>query len=185
MMSRPPPWPTSALLAVGITIVLSVLGGCNKASPPDPTDEAQIHGARGYAARGTDWLNKKEYDKAIADFDQAIRLDPKFAPAYHNRGLAWWHQKEYDRAIADYSEAIRLDPKDAAAYYNRGNAWSDKKEYDKALADYSEVIRFDPRYAPPTTTAPGSGRRVPMRSTAMASGPSSRRPRRASCRSGR
>jgi tetratricopeptide (TPR) repeat protein len=119
MMSRSSPWPTAALLAAGIALALSVLGGCNKASRPDPTDEAQIHGAR-----GADWLNKKEYDKAIADFDQAIRLDPKDAYAYHNRGLAWSDKKEYDKAIADYSEAIRLDPKDAWAYNGRAWLWA-------------------------------------------------------------
>jgi tetratricopeptide (TPR) repeat protein len=57
------------------------------------------------------WRVKKEYDKAIADYDEAIRLDPKYAIAFNNRGSAWLIKKEYDKAIADYDEAIRLDPK--------------------------------------------------------------------------
>ena len=59
---------------------------------------------------------------AIADFSEAIRLNPKDAVAYNNRGVAYYAKSDLDRAIADFNEAIRLDPKDAIAYNNRGAA---------------------------------------------------------------
>ena len=59
---------------------------------------------------------KGEYDKAIADYDEALKLDPKNALAYDSRGVAWYRKGEYDKAIADYGEAIKLDPKNAIAY---------------------------------------------------------------------
>jgi tetratricopeptide (TPR) repeat protein len=141
-MGRPSSRPTAVLLAVGITIVLSILGGCNKASRPDPTDETLDYGNRGAA-----WSNKKEYDRAIADFSEAIRLDLTKAPYYGNRGNAWGSKKEYDRAIADFSEAIRLDPTEALYYDGRGAARLGKKEYDGAIADLSEAIHLDPTEA--------------------------------------
>src|SRR5438552_956098 len=61
-----------------------------------------------------------EYDKAIADYDEVIRLDPKDVFAYIYRGCAYERQGDYDKAIADYDEAIRLDPKGAKAYEIRG-----------------------------------------------------------------
>ncbi len=90
---------------------------------------------------------KKEYDKAIADYNEAIRLDPKNTTAYTSRAFAWGHKNEYDKAIADYNEVIRLDPKNAAAYSFRAFAWDQKKEHDRAIADYNESIRLDPKNA--------------------------------------
>jgi tetratricopeptide (TPR) repeat protein len=90
---------------------------------------------------------KAVYDRVIADFSQAIRLDPNYATAYSNRGVAYKEKGDHDRAIADYSQAIRLDPNYATAYNNRGNAYSDKGDHDRAIADYSQAIRLDPNDA--------------------------------------
>ena len=104
--------------------------------------------AHGYIMRAMVWrTEKKEFDIALGDCNEAIRLDPTSAYAYTNRGIAWEDKKEYDKAIADYNEAIRLDPKYASAYGNRANAWRNNKEYDKAIADYDEAIRLDPKLA--------------------------------------
>lgn len=96
--------------------------------------------------RGAAWLQQKEPDKAIRDFDACIALTPADASNYNNRGLAWKDKKEYDKAIADYSEAIRINPKHVVAHGNRGVAWRLKNNCDKAIEDYDEVIRLDPRH---------------------------------------
>ena len=61
-----------------------------------------------------------EYDLAIADLNEAIRLDPKDAAVYANRGGVYAMKGDFDAAIADCTEAIRLDPKNAKAYNTRG-----------------------------------------------------------------
>jgi tetratricopeptide (TPR) repeat protein len=100
-----------------------------------------------YISRGSIRCERGEYDIAIGDFNEAIRLDSRSEGAYCWRGIAWYAKKDYDKAIADYGEAIRLDPRFVLAYLNRGNAWSAKKVYEKALADYGEMIRLDPKDA--------------------------------------
>ncbi len=99
-----------------------------------------------YTDRGLSSYRNGEYDKAIADYDEAIRLGPDYAFAYNNRGLAYYCKKEYDKAITDYDEAIRLRPDLAVAFNDRGRAFHDKKEYDKAIEDYNEAIRLRPNY---------------------------------------
>ena len=100
-----------------------------------------------YASRGVAYLAQSDLDHAMADFNEAIRLDPKNAAPYYNRGVAWKAKGDLDRAIADYSEAILLNPKHASSYYNRGVAWVKKRSLQKALADfetYSQLVPSDP-----------------------------------------
>jgi lipoprotein NlpI len=77
----------------------------------------------------------------IADFTEAIRLDPNYAEAYRNRGAVRYFKGDYDGAIADCTEAIRLAPKNASAYNIRGSAWRYKWDLQRAIADYTEAIR--------------------------------------------
>src|ERR1700722_10271700 len=101
--------------------------------------------ASAFFSRCFAYNNKGDYDRAITDMNEAIRLDPENAVAFSNRGLAYAGRGDNDRAIADYNEAIRLDAKSAAAFANHGNAYRDKRDYDRAIADYSEAIRLDPK----------------------------------------
>src|SRR5262249_5365859 len=89
-----------------------------------------------YHDRAFEYYNKGANDHAIADYAEAIRLDPNHAAALNNRGNAWQAKGDNDRAIADFDEAIRLNPRDPCPLYNRGNAWQAKGDNDRAIADY-------------------------------------------------
>ena len=54
---------------------------------------------------------KKEYDKAIVDYTEAIRLNPDLAIAHHNRGREYEDGGDRARAVVDYERALELDPK--------------------------------------------------------------------------
>jgi tetratricopeptide (TPR) repeat protein len=97
--------------------------------------------------RGGGYLMKKDFDKAIADYDAAIAISPKDPTAFNNRGLVYKEKKDYDTALKDYDEAIRLNPKVPVYHLNRGATWRLKNDYDKAIAAYDEAIRLEPRYA--------------------------------------
>ena len=91
--------------------------------------------------RGRGAFNKKDYDRAIADYGEAIKLGPKDASAFAHRCEAYESKEDHAAAIADCSEAIRIDPKYGWARNNRGVAWYGLHDYDAALADHSEAIR--------------------------------------------
>ena len=90
---------------------------------------------------------QNRWDKAVAEFTQAINTDPLFALAYNLRGLDYYYKGEYDGAIAYYTKAIELNPNLALTYYNRGLAYNSKGEYDRATADYTKAIEIDPKYS--------------------------------------
>jgi tetratricopeptide (TPR) repeat protein len=98
-----------------------------------------------YSIRASAYFKKGDTDRAIADENDAIRLDPKRATLYSNRGSAYLTKGDVDLAIADYSEAIRLGPKMAKTYSNRAGAYNKKGDSDRAIADANEAIRLDPK----------------------------------------
>jgi len=100
-----------------------------------------------YGHRGYAYYVTGKFDQAIQDFDQAMRLNPSFAPVFSLRGNAFYGKAAYDRAILDFDEAIRLDPSVANDFNNRGNAYYSKATYDRAIQDYDEAIRLNPSFA--------------------------------------
>jgi tetratricopeptide (TPR) repeat protein len=71
--------------------------------------------AMAYSNRGRAYYNKGDYDRAFADYTQALRVDPNYKDAYIKRGVAYDNKGDYGRAIADYEAALRIDPNDADA----------------------------------------------------------------------
>jgi regulator of sirC expression with transglutaminase-like and TPR domain len=97
-----------------------------------------------YNNRGNTYNEKGEHDRAIANHNKAIELNPKEGEGYSNRGVAYNNKGEHDRAIVDHNKAIELNPKGAISYNNRGVAYSSKGEYDRAIADYDKALELDP-----------------------------------------
>jgi Tfp pilus assembly protein PilF len=98
-----------------------------------------------YRRAAKDRLARGDVDRAIAELDLAVELDPSSAPAYEARGLAWQAKGDFDRAIADFDQSIKLNPNDAALYNNR--CWMIAiagRDLAKALADCDRALRLKP-----------------------------------------
>jgi lipoprotein NlpI len=80
----------------------------------------------------------------MADSDEAIRLDPKFAAAFNARGNLYRATGDLQRAMADYDEAIRLDGKTPIEFVNRGTAHQEQGDLKRAITDYGEAVRLKP-----------------------------------------
>jgi lipoprotein NlpI len=95
--------------------------------------------------RGNAHAARGDHAAAIADYDEAIKLEPKNTRAYNNRGTSRGDNGETDQAIADFSAAIKQDARFASAYFNRANTYAAKGETARALDDYASAIKFNRR----------------------------------------
>lgn len=95
--------------------------------------------------RGNCYYAKHDLERAIADYDQALRLYPKNPGAYDNRANALNARGDLDDAIKDYNESVRLNPRNSLVYLNRGSLLVEKGDLAGALADYAKTLALNPR----------------------------------------
>lgn len=94
--------------------------------------------------RGNIYLKMKNEDRALADYDAAIRDDPANAGAYVNRGDVLGRRRMREKAIADYATALRLNPNQAEAYHNRALEYLKIGDVDSAIRDLDAAIELKP-----------------------------------------
>ena len=96
-----------------------------------------------YHTRGAARDSLGEYSKAIEDFNESIRLNPKKALLYRDRGLAKDALKQYEDALKDFQKAIELKPKESINYYHRGVTKNRIGHYKEAFEDLNNAIQLD------------------------------------------
>lgn len=69
-------------------------------------------------ARGGAYERKEMIERAIADYDGALRLDPSLADIHNTRGELWRKKGDLPKAVADFAAAIKLNPDHIAARAN-------------------------------------------------------------------
>ena len=110
------------------------------------------HRAELYCQRASIYSDISNYQLAVDDYTEAIRINPEDAYAYYNRGNSHSSMGDLQLAIEDYTEAIRINPEDAYAYYKRcaiylseyERLWHDSDFVDRAINDHRQAIRIDP-----------------------------------------
>ena len=117
-----------------------------------------------YLNRGAEWKLKKNLERALADYEAAIRLDRDNAEAYYNTCIVYKEKEDYDRALTNCNKAIAIGApsnslstttsspsslthnQSASDYFTvRGDVYSRKKDYSRAIADYSKAVQLDPK----------------------------------------
>ena len=90
------------------------------------------------------FYGRHDLAEAIAEFSQALRLDPRHVGALRGRAKAYLAAGELDKAIRDLGEVIRIDPTDAHDFYARAGAYFLKEDLDKAMADANRAVSLAP-----------------------------------------
>ncbi len=122
------------------------LNHCNKALRTGTLSRSDR--AKTLVNRGINYTHERMYDKAMADFEEALNLIPDLAEAFVNRGNTFIFQNQFRRAIEDYNRGLEFGTKEPhAAYYNRGLAHEALKEMDNAYADFLQAGDLRPNWS--------------------------------------
>jgi tetratricopeptide (TPR) repeat protein len=99
-------------------------------------------------ARGRAYLQRDQADRALADIELAIKLDPKNPVGLANRAYYYQSQGDFGHALEDYNGAIAANPKYFEAYNQRGNLRLQAGDPEKAIPDFDQAIAANPKFAP-------------------------------------
>jgi tetratricopeptide (TPR) repeat protein len=153
----------SALLGIGLLAMLVFFTAFPQLKP----DWIQIGNGRGPAragsfhARNTSWspdpksaeacfyrgvahLEKEQWDQAIKEFNEVIRLEPNNPKGYYNRGFAWASKQKYNEAISDFDAFLRLRPDELDGLISRAEVLAAAGQTAQALTDLDAAIRLAP-----------------------------------------
>jgi len=98
-----------------------------------------------YLNLGYVYAKLKQNDKAISNYDKALRIQPKLNIAYIQKGLIYYEGKEYNEALKNYFHALKIDSNDGSTYYNIGLIYSKQQEYKKAIESYKKSKELKPQ----------------------------------------
>jgi len=128
-----------------LTKEITDLSAAIRLHPNDP--QAYRDRAEAFHQRGKEWSSlsyggklpcdayKEDYRRAIADYTQAMRLEPGDTIDYQERATLYLALSDYKKAIADCTEALRIQPGNEKAYQIRLIAYRNQRDYDRAIAD--------------------------------------------------
>ena len=118
---------------------IEYLNNAIKLQPDDPL---------AYGFRGIAYDELGQYQRAIEDYNEVIRLKPDFSEViYYLRGDVYTILGNYNQAIKDYNKAIELNPQHADVYVSRGVAYGKIGNYKQAIKDLNRAIELTPKYA--------------------------------------
>ncbi|MEH1782824.1 MAG: tetratricopeptide repeat protein [Nostoc sp.] len=95
-----------------------------------------------YNNRGLIYFQSGERQKALYDYNTALKLDPHLASVYNNRANYYATCGELATALADYDQAINLNPRHVRARINRGITWRDLGQYEEAIENFEVALLF-------------------------------------------
>ena len=141
---EPPDWELRAKVSEAQGLLEEAIDAYEQSGLEHEASRVRRVAAEAHFGNGQNHLVTQDWNKAIADFEHAIILDPGDANFYNSKGLAYFGKGQFSRAILDYSRAIDINPDNADFYSARGLAFRWKIEIAQAIEDYNRAIAINP-----------------------------------------
>jgi len=103
------------------------------------SDLATVYQGRGYAA-----AKNQQFQEAIQDFTEALKIKSNDPRIYEQRAAAEMKVYDYDKALADYSEASKLKPNEVRYYNYRAYIYETKEDTQNSMAETDKALKIDP-----------------------------------------
>lgn len=135
------------LAALLIAITLAACGqqpgeGATATIPPAAEMTVEQH-----FQKGNEYIQSGQFDKAIAEFEAVLKIEPERVSALTNLGVAYYNVGRLDDAIAQYQKALEIGPDDADIHSNMAAAYVQKNDLASALAEYQKALEINPKLA--------------------------------------
>ncbi len=112
---------------------------------PQPAVGAELDAVQ-WNNKGASLAELGRHQDALACYDRAIEINPRYASAWYNKGAALGDLGRHQDALACYDRAIDINPRDAAAWSNKGPVLGKLGRHQEAIASYDRAIEINPRY---------------------------------------
>lgn len=96
---------------------------------------------------GQIYFDQEDFERALAAYEQAIRLDPNNAFANFRKGHSLRRLNRLYEALPAHEQAIRLDPNNYGFYYHKGRVLDAMQDYEEALAAFDQAIHLNPNFS--------------------------------------
>lgn len=138
--------PNHALAYYNLSTLVRSMGGKESEQMLDEAITNNPSLPYAWMERGYYRLERGDYQGALQDYDQAVKLAPKEAESWLNRGIAKEKLQDFPGAYQDFTTAISLTPQFEKAWLCRANVLTKMQRLEEAVEDYTVAILYDPEY---------------------------------------
>jgi type IV pilus assembly protein PilF len=146
----------NTILKFILALTVLVLAACASQQQQERYAENTKARARAHTDLGAVYYQNKQYEIALEEFNEAIRIDPTFALAYNGLGLVHSSLGQADIADQHFKKAIQLEPNNSESHNNYGSFLCSRGFYDESIKEFLAAVK-NPLYATPAVAYSNAG----------------------------
>lgn len=139
-----------------LILVLLVLAGCASQQQQQQDDRNVKARARAHADLGAVYYQQKQWEIALDEYTEAVRIDPGFAQGYNGLGLVRSALGQDDMAELNFKKALQVEPANSESHNNYGSFLCSKNRIDESIKEFLEAVK-NPLYTTPAMAYTNAG----------------------------